>query len=963
MVDLTSPIVKEFLIESFDNLESINNELTQFENNSHDKELLNAIFRKVHTLKGSASFLGLKLLQNITHHSENILDLLREDKITISSQMIDALLESFDACITILKSIENSGEEGSDNFEELINKLKNVLENDEKETPKDISVEKSEENSHKTLPDDFENDFVMKDDSHLIVNDNSLEFIDSLDIEEAKNNISSIKEDNTPTKVSEDVEVGTEAVNVDHGDGVGSLEDELKNLLTIDSVKNVVENEESTQETNIDKKIDKKIDKSQVFEKYKNRNKVEKTTSTDTVKTSGSVVDSVVRVNVSLLDKIMNVVGELVLNRNQILQYANLDSSSELSRLAHSLNSITTELQTDIMTTRMQPVGSVLSKFERVVRDLAKEQGKSIKLNIQGKETELDKTLLEAIRDPLTHLIRNAVDHGIEKPAERAQAQKSETARLSIKSYHEGGQVTIEISDDGKGIDPDVILKKAIEKNIVKGDGAGLSKKQIINLIFSPGFSTAAQVTNISGRGVGMDVVRSNIEKIGGTVEVNSFVGEGTTFKLKIPLTLAIVPALVVQSSGETFAIPQVNLMELVRIEENDDKKIELIHNSEFFRLRGDLIPVFRLNSCLKFTDIDESKEDLNIVILKAEGFTYGLVVDSVLDTEEIVVKPLSRNLKDINVFGGATIMGDGAVSLIIDGLGFYNYMSGVQQRKTVDAQELVSEINTGPAYNDEVLLCKLADKRTYGIPLSIVHRLEEFKLSEVEWSGQQPLVRYRNRAMPLINIERSLSLNAESCLLSKDKKAELPVVVVNAREVQVGFVVDEISDIAINRDAISVETIDRDGFLGTAFINDLSITILDIFSILDQQSFVKNLKGQRNGNILIVEDSELFLKVQEESFKDAGFNVITAKDGKDGLSKVSEDLLAIVTDIEMPVMDGWEFIKSVRSSGNDIPMIAISTVSNKRHEELLKAGFDLCFDKQNAKKAIEAIIDLKRAL
>lgn len=959
MVDLTSPIVKEFLIESFDNLESINNELTQFENNSHDKELLNAIFRKVHTLKGSASFLGLKLLQNITHHSENILDLLREDKITISSQMIDALLESFDACITILKSIEDSGEEGSDNFEELINKLKNVLENDERETSEDTSIEKLEVNIQKTLPDDYENDFVMKDDSHLIANDSSLDFIDSLDVKEANNKIPIQKEDDTLSEESKVVENDSGSEELGHQKGVGTLEDELKNLLSIDSVKNIDENKVSHQETH----INKKIDKSQIFEKYKKGNKVEKVISTDAVKTSGSVVDSVVRVNVSLLDKIMNVVGELVLNRNQILQYANLDSSSELSRLAHSLNSITTELQTDIMTTRMQPVGSVLSKFERVVRDLAKEQGKSIKLNIQGKETELDKTLLEAIRDPLTHLIRNAVDHGIERPAERAQAQKSETARLSIKSYHEGGQVTIEISDDGKGIDPDVILKKAIEKNIVKGDGSGLSKKQIINLIFSPGFSTAAQVTNISGRGVGMDVVRSNIEKIGGTVEVSSFVGEGTTFKLKIPLTLAIVPALVVQSSGETFAIPQVNLMELVRIEENDDKKIELIHNSEFFRLRGDLIPIFRLNSCLKFTDIDDSKEDLNIVILKAEGFTYGLVVDSVLDTEEIVVKPLSRNLKDINVFGGATIMGDGAVSLIIDGLGFYNYMSGVQQRKTVDAQELVSDVNTGPAYNDEILLCKLADKRTYGIPLSIVHRLEEFKLSEVEWSGQQPLVRYRNRAMPLINIERSLNLNAESCLLSKDKKSELPVVVVNAREVQVGFVVDEISDIAINRDAISVETIDRDGFLGTAFINDLSITILDIFSILDQQSFVKKLKGQRNGNILIVEDSELFLKVQEESFKDAGFNVVTAKDGKDGLSKVNDDLLAIVTDIEMPVMDGWEFIKSVRGSGNDIPMIAISTVSNKRHEELLKAGFDLCFDKQNAKKAIEAIIDLKRAL
>ncbi len=939
MVDLNSPIVKEFLIESFDNLASISEELTQYENNSEDFELLNAIFRKVHTLKGSVSFLGLKKLQEVTHHSETILDLLRDKKTTLNSNMVDALLESFDVCLNILKNIENTGEEGDFDISPLIEKL-------------------SSQTSSSTVQDSFQESHKEESSNEINVQDDSVQSVRSERIIPEKDQSLSFLEElldgekhNESLELKTDTEMAIEEI----------IENEESTLKEIgdEGLDNVTEITPSTKDAELKVVASTGTNKQEVFKKYLNKvEKIESIQQPQKKAAGSSIADSVVRVNVTLLDKIMNVVGELVLNRNQILQYANHENSSELSRLAHSLNAITTELQTDIMTTRMQPVGSVLTKFERVVRDLSKQQGKLIKLFITGKDTELDKTLLEAIRDPLTHLIRNAVDHGIETPQERENSGKSQEATVKIRSYHEGGQVTIEISDDGKGIDPDVILNKAIEKNLVHGSGTDLSKKQIINLIFAPGFSTAASVTNISGRGVGMDVVKSNIEKIGGTVEVSSDIGIGTTFKLKIPLTLAIVPALVVESNKETFAIPQVNLMELVRIESDDEKSIEVIHDSEFFRLRGNLIPIFRLSKSLGREESNDHSE-VNIVILNAEGKIYGLIVDSVLDTEEIVVKPLSRELKELQVYGGATIMGDGSVALIIDGLGFFNYMSGSQNQKK-DVEPLESDVLEGHvAYNDEVLLCRLADGREYGIPLAVVHRLEEFSAQDIEWSGEQALIRYLDKGMPLIDIEKSLGVDKPSPIKTRKGDQVIPVVVLKIRDINVGLVVDEISDIAINYNEISSETSDRDGFLGTAFINEKTITILDVFSIFDKQTFSKSLEKKNYGKVLVVEDSELFLRVQEETLSDAGFSVITARDGEEGLRKYSPDLLAIVSDIEMPKMDGWELIKKVREMNQDIPVIAISSMSGKKYDEILKAGFDLCFDKQSSFKAIKALKEL----
>ena len=617
---MNQDLIREYLLESFENLSLLAQELTTLEQQPADQELINSIFRKVHTLKGGAGFLGFKKLQELTHAGESLLDRIREGELKVTASNCDILLEFTDASLEILKYIETHQKEPAKGQDALIARLNQILK------PASVTAK-------------------------LELNEPAI--LTGIKIPGA------LFEDNVQTKKASP-KVATATVLVEKKEVVVEIKEE----------KEIPKESKELKEENI-----------------------------DSGKNAG-VADSVVRVNVQLLDKIMNVVGELVLSRNQLLQYASTQDLSELNRMAQQLNTITSELQTDIMTTRMQPVGSVLSKFERIVRDLARSQDKKIKLEIIGKETELDKTLLEAIRDPLTHLIRNSVDHGIEKAEVRKQRGKPEEGKIVISAFHESGQVSIEIKDDGNGIDPQKIIAKALQKGILTPDQIkSMSAKQILQIIFMPGFSTAEQVTNISGRGVGMDVVKSNVEKIGGSVDIYSEVGSGSTFKLKIPLTLAIVPALVVKDKGETFAIPQMSLVELVRFETSDENlKLEKLHGSEFFRLRGELIPIFRLSQHLglkgtKSTSDLISDESVNIVVLNTDGKIYGLIVDLILDTEEIVVKPLSKELKSLSFYAGATIMGDGNVALILDANGFYHHADKGHGQK-VDRASQNDELN-----------------------------------------------------------------------------------------------------------------------------------------------------------------------------------------------------------------------------------------------------------------------------
>ncbi|MDR3460042.1 MAG: chemotaxis protein CheA [Verrucomicrobiae bacterium] len=546
-----------------------------------------------------------------------------------------------------------------------------------------------------------------------------------------------------------------------------------------------------------------------------------------------SVSDTAIRVDVGQLDKLMNLVGELVLARNQIVQFTAQSQEATLLNAAQRINTITTELQENVMKTRMQPIGNVWAKFPRIVHDMALDLGKQVELVMEGKETDLDRTIIEAIKDPLTHLIRNAVDHGIETPAIRQAAGKPEKGTLTLRAFHEGGQVNIEILDNGRGINIAKVKEKAMQRALITPDqAAAMSDREVFNLIFLPGFSTADIVTNVSGRGVGMDVVKTNIEKIGGSVDVLSEAGQGTTLKIKIPLTLAIIPALIVTSGGERFAIPQVSLLELVRMEAEQARKgIEMLYGAPIYRLRGQLLPLAYLNRELKLDAPAVSSTNdavVNIVVLQADGRQFGMVVDEINDTEEIVVKPLGKQLKGITCFAGATIMGDGKVALILDVMGLAQHANVIAEVR----DRAVSAKNKAAEKVDErqtLLLFNAGQNARMAIPLSMVARLEEFPRSQVEWSGKQEVVQYRGQILPLIQIANYLPNAAATAPTPTDP---VQVVVYSEAGRSVGLVVSKINDIV--HEAVTVKrSHNRDGILGSAVVQDKVTDLLDVIGII----------------------------------------------------------------------------------------------------------------------------------
>jgi two-component system chemotaxis sensor kinase CheA len=537
-----------------------------------------------------------------------------------------------------------------------------------------------------------------------------------------------------------------------------------------------------------------------------------------------------IRVDVSLLDKLMNLVGELVLARNQILQFSATQEDIALVGPTQRLNLITTELQEGVMKTRMQPIGNVWSKFPRIVRDIAQSCGKSVRVEMEGRETELDKTIIESIKDPLTHIIRNSVDHGIEAPEKRRAAGKPTEGRLFLRAFHEGGQVNIEIVDDGAGINIERVKAKAIEKGLITADHAlRMTEREATNLIFLPGFSTAEKITNVSGRGVGMDVVKTNIEKIGGIVDVQSKAGQGTTLRIKIPLTLAIIPALIVSTGGDRFAIPQVSLLELVRFEaEQAAKAIEMIHGAPVYRLRGHLLPLVYLNKQLGSTAAASAGGAINIVVLQADERHFGLVVDEINDTEEIVVKPLSKHLKGLSMFAGATIMGDGRVALILDVMGLAQKASIVSGNRDRNVHESADKRKSERQNRQTLLLFRAAGDRRMAIPLSTVARLEEFNRSVIETADGRNVVQYRGEIMPLISLSEIISGRRDA----KDSGETIQVVVYSNHERSYGLVVDRILDIV--EETVVVQLLrSRRGVLGSAVIQERVTELLDLEGVI----------------------------------------------------------------------------------------------------------------------------------
>jgi two-component system chemotaxis sensor kinase CheA len=688
MKEQDQEIIREFLVESHENLVRLDRELVELEKHPGDAALLASIFRTFHTIKGTCGFLAFGTLEKITHQAENILSQLRDGKRQLDPCVVSLILETVDAVRTILGAIEIAGNEGSDRFEELTERLRACAQGTTQAAPS--AALKAEEETAR----------------------------------------------------------------------------------------------------------------------------------------ASSVADSNIRVPVGLLDKLMDLVGELVLTRNQILQFNTQREDAALNTTSQRLNLITTELQEGVMKTRMQPIGMVWNKLPRVVRDMAVALGKQVRLEMYGAETELDRTIIEAIKDPLVHLVRNSCDHGIEPPDVRARAGKSPQGTLTLRAFHEGGQVNIEIGDDGAGIDVAAVRKKAAEKGLLRSPER-VTDREVVKIIFQPGFSTAKKVTNVSGRGVGMDVVKSNIEKIGGVVDVLSKPGQGTTVKLKIPLTLAIIPALFVESGRELFAIPQVNLLELIRMDGDSlDKQIEYVLGTPVYRRRGNLLPVANLNQVL---DLEPSRtgDPMSMVVVQAEDRQFGLLVDGINDTQEIVVKPLGQQLKGVSVFSGATIMGDGRVALILDVVGI-GHQSGVLTENREHSQMAAEQKSQTAEEHQRLLLFSAGSFERLAVPLSLVARLEEFPRSTLERAGGHDVVQYRGGLLPLVNLPGVLEPGRAQPIEADPAQ----VIVFRDNESSIGLVVDRIEDIveeivtARQRSAVK-------GLLGSGVIGSKVADFLDLHYVM----------------------------------------------------------------------------------------------------------------------------------
>jgi chemotaxis protein histidine kinase CheA len=904
-------LIKEFLVESYENLDRLDRDFVELEKNP-SIEALRSIFRAIHTIKGTCGFLGFSKLELVSHAGENLLSLLRDGQLQVSPPITNALLAMVDAIRQILASLEANGSEGERDDSALIGTLGRLQKGETLAAAPQVDAPAMD------LPQNPKKKRIRK---------------------------KTLSSSPTPAAPPPGVQAAEHA------------EPRIGEIL--------VQQGQVTPE-DVERALDQQAqgDPHPVGEILVQQGSVKPAEVLEALQSQSeskaAISDSTVRVDVGLLDKLMNLVGELVLSRNQIMQFAANQEDAMFAATSQHLNLVTGELQEGVMKTRMQPIGNVWNKFPRVVRDLAAACGKQVRVEMEGAETELDRTIIEAIKDPLTHVVRNSVDHGIESPEVRVAAGKPAEGCLLLRAYHEGGQVNIEISDNGGGVNPEKVREKALQKGLINPDQAArMSERELVNLIFLPGFSTAEKVTNVSGRGVGMDVVKTNIEKIGGTVDVQSKPAQGTTLKVKIPLTLAIIPALMVTTGGDRYAIPQVSLLELVRLEgERARKGVEMVHGAPVYRLRGNLLPIVYLNAVLAlngrsqdhdgeakskvkqsglsldfesarykhllwkvrlraFLDgrealseaqaVDHTQCDLgrwlytnglkeyehlpaiheleqahaqlhliirqilelkqsgekqaaeqemtkveplsqriieliseveqkaieagvtNIVVLQADGRQFGLVVDGINDSKDIVVKPLGRHLKGLSTFSGATIMGDGKVALILDVIGISQSANVVSEARERAINNTTTALQETSGDRRALLICRHGSGDRVAIPLSLVARLEQFPLSTVERSNAHEVVQYRGEIMPLVQL--SQVLGGDGC--GEESKETIEVVVYSERGKSVGLVVDQIIDIVEER--ITVKSDHQGGHLvGTAVVQGKVTDILDVRGVIE---------------------------------------------------------------------------------------------------------------------------------
>jgi len=784
--------IQDFLVECEENLDQLDRDLVALEEDPRDPERLASIFRTIHTIKGTSGFFGFAKLGAIAHAGEGLLSRLRAGEIVLNAEITTGLLALVDAIRSILASIAADGHEGSGDYAALAARLTQLMVAATVSAPEPVLAAVNG-GSRESAEVGEGGEPSAADESSRLVADEAAGGArpDSVREAAAAGGAPATRSGSGPA----DAERGAAAAARDGG-------------------------EEAAAEA--------AIEGAQPDGAW-----VRETGDGDEGKSAAVAVaatEASIRVDVTLLDQLMNLVGELVLARNQIRPFGEVVQDRVFTNAAQQLDHITSELQEGIMKTRMQPIERLWSRFPRVVRDLARAEEKLVHLEMRGVETELDRTLLDAIKDPLTHLIRNAVDHGIEVPAVRRERGKSETGHILLSAFHEGGVVNIEVSDDGGGIDPERVRDRALRLGLVSRDQVrAMTDRQLMQLIFLPGLSTADRVTDISGRGVGMDVVKTNIDRIGGNVTIESRAGEGTTLRIQIPLTLAIIPALIVTSEGERFAIPQVSLREIITLYDSGSAHgIEWIGSAQVYRLRGELLPLVELHKLLRLPPLRArtGEEFAHVVVLEAVDQRFGLIVDAIGNTEEIVVKPLHKALAPLRVFSGATIMDDGRVALILDVVGVARTANIIEtaQRQVAKAALVEEEGLADVPYvePDEFLVSETTPGHNVAIPLGDVARLEELPVALIDTADGQMIVPYHGHLMPLLKL---------GGFDPRTRNEMVPVVVHAIADRHVGFLVNRILDVARASQGLDTSR-KRVGVLGRALIDGHVIEVADVHAL-----------------------------------------------------------------------------------------------------------------------------------
>ncbi len=891
-------LLREFLTETNESLDVVDTELVKFEQDPNNAKILDNVFRLVHTIKGTCGFLGLPRLEAIAHASETLMGKFR-DGARVNTEAVTLVLLSIDRIKSILGELERTEVEPEGEDRDIISQLEAMSQDAMKGAPAAVAPPPA----------------PVKE---LRVGEVSEEELERA-FRETETEVAP-----PPAAPVKEVRLGEVS------------EDDLERAFR----------ETDGPQISPAKYVREEPASAPVPEKKPAAAAAKKPAAGGEDESSGklenSIVSQSIRVGVDTLEHLMTMVSELVLTRNQLLEIVRHHEELEFKLPLQRLSNVTAELQDGVMKTRMQPIGNAWQKLPRVVRDLANELGKKIELDMHGAETELDRQILDIIKDPLTHMVRNSADHGLEPTDDRKMLGKPEKGTIRLSAYHEGGHIIIQIADDGRGLNVDRIKKKALENGLAtESELERMGESQIQKFIFHPGFSTAAAVTSVSGRGVGMDVVKTNIDLIGGTIDLKSVVGEGTTFTIKIPLTLAIVPALIVEVAGDRFAIPQIAVIELVRANSQSDHKIEHIKETPVLRLRNKLLPLIHLRKLLGLSDADNPLDGAGFIVVTQVGAqTFGIVVDGVFHTEEIVVKPMSSRLRHISMFSGTTILGDGSVIMIIDPNGIA-HSAGSSASETMFNAANVEE-QAGPKANQTVsmLVFRSGGPELKAVPLSLVTRLEEIDVRKIEVSNGRNLVQYRGSLMPLIEVTEQTHLRSEGAQ---------PLLVFSEDGRSMGLIVDEIVDIV--EDQLNIEVVSSvDGILGSAVVKGQATEIIDIAYYLPM-AFDDWLQRKDTGQaaprrLLFVDDSAFFRNMLLPVLRATGYEVTACGSGAEALDllKAGRMFDVVVSDIEMPEMDGFDLAEAVRADANhsNVPLIALSSLTTADAlERGRRAGFD----------------------